>query len=209
MNDEGRPFMQSSNLETRGGKSSSTASSVSPEQDSLEKKRRDIEWNIRYNSAVCDEYSGFYSFCDKVCTFIVALFGTYTFMTFFIGMNRVYAVVSLVVSVITVSSLVFRFSEKSVSESNRRFLYDGLLAKVKVAKKISQLEDIERRLVEVSVGEPKRLEIVRAVAYNEAAGQMGCDEKYNVDVGWFKRLTRFVIPWERPSYKVLQEVDEN
>lgn len=194
-------------VKTGSGESTRTASSASAKQGALESRRDELEWNARYNSAVCDEYAGFYSLCDKASTFVVAVFGTYTFVTFFVGMNRVYAAISIAVSFISVASLIFRFSDKCASEIARRALYDSLITEINQAKNVSQLDGIERRLVDASSGEPKRLEIVRAVAYNEAAGQMGCDEKYNVEIGWFKMLTRFIIPWKRPSYKVLQNVD--
>ncbi|MBR6832850.1 MAG: hypothetical protein IKM81_05575 [Fibrobacter sp.] len=194
-------------VETGGRDSSCAAPAVpsKPEPDNkVEEKRSELEWNARYNSAVCDDCAGFYSFCDKACSSVVALFGTYTFVSVFIGLNYVYAAVSIFVSALSVTSLVVGFGAKSFSESNRRLVYDKLLAEIKQAKDLTHLEDIERRLVDASVDEPKRPEIVRAAAYNEASGQMGCSESYNVEIGWFKWITRFIFPWKRPSYKVLQ-----
>lgn len=188
-------------VETGSGSTSCAASSVPSEQDKLETKRRELEWNARYNSAVCDDCSGFYSFCDKACSSIVALFGTYTFVSVFIGINYIYAVISVLVSAVSIVSLTSGFGAKSFEESSRRLMYDRLVKEISQAKTFAQLEDIEEKLVDASIGEPKRPEIVRAGAYNEAAGQMGCDERYNVEIGWFKWITRFVIPWGRPSYK--------
>lgn len=192
-------------IEAGSRESSCTSSADSAKQIKLEEKRVELEWYARYNSAVCDDCAGFYSFCDKACSSIVALFGTYTFVSVFIGLNYIYAAIAIFVSAVSVISMNVGFGAKSFEESSRRLRYDKFIAEIKQAKDIDQLESIEKSLVDVGVDEPKRLEMVRAVAYNEAAGQMGCDERYNVEIGWFKRITRFVIPWKRPSYKVLKK----
>ena len=168
---------------------------------SIEELKSDLEWKLRFNIAVNEDAERYYGFWDTAFKVIVALFGTYAFATIFIDKNVVYSVCALFVTAISLFTLVDDLKDKQVKARSQRNRYCSALTSVMQAKNQSDTDAAVALIDKIEMDDISSTAICDALAANVAVDQMGLDPSYRVEIGWFKRLTRFILPWGRPKYR--------
>jgi hypothetical protein len=177
-----------------------TANSSSSDVDKLKNKKDNLEWVARYNVLLNEDMERHYGFCDAMCKIAVAMFGTYAFASLFIGKSIAYSVCGVVVTALSILTLVVDFKEKQVRAKSQRNRYCSALASVESVKDESDCKALNELLFEIGKDDLPSGTICDALAVNAAIDQMGRDVTYKADVGTFRRITRYIIPWGAPKY---------
>ena len=177
-----------------------TANQNSSDVDKLKNKKDDLEWVARFNVLLNEDMERHYGFCDALCKIAVAMFGTYTFASLFIGKSVVYSVCGVIVTALSILTLVVDFKDKQVRAKSQRNRYYSALASVESVKDESDYKALNELLFEIGKDDLPSGTICDALAVNAAIDQMGRDVTYKADVGAFKRITRYIIPWGVPKY---------
>lgn len=177
-----------------------TANSSSSDVDKLKKAKDNLEWVARFNISLNEDMERHYGFCDAMCKIAVAMFGTYAFASLFIGKSIAYSVCGVVVTALSILTLVVDFKDKQVRAKSQRNRYSSALASVESVKDESDCKALNELLFEIGKDDLPSGTICDALAVNAAIDQMGRDVTYKANVGTFKRITRYIIPWGVPKY---------
>lgn len=181
-----------------------TGSSEPSKAEILEKEKVSTEWEIQFNIALYEDVEIYYGKWDTVTRVVVALYGTSAFGALFVenGEKSVWlSCCGLIVALLSVASLVIRFGDKSGNAKRQRMKYDELLNVVRSVKTQTSLDKVKESLVKLTEYDLPTGAICDALATNVAIDRMKKDQSHKVKVNWFKRITRYIIPWGRPDYK--------
>ena len=178
-----------------------TAVQEAADVKSIEETKSDLEWKVRFNIAVNEDAERYYGFWDTVFKVVVALFGTYAFATIFIDKNVVYSVCALFVTAISLFTLVDDLKDKQIKARSQRNRYCSALTSVIQAKDQSDVNAAMALIDKIEMDDISSTDICDALAANVAIDQMGLDSTYRVEIGWFKWITRYILPWKRPKYR--------
>lgn len=177
-----------------------TANSSSSDVDKLKKAKDNLEWVARFNISLNENMERHYGFCDAMCKIAVAMFGTYAFASLFIGKSVAYSVCGVVVTALSILTLVVDFKDKQIRAKSQRNRYCSALASVESVKDENDYKALNALLFEIGKDNLPSGTICDALAINAAIDQMGRDVTYKANVGTFKRITRYIIPWGAPKY---------
>ena len=194
MNDEGIFDMHDADSGSKGTADQKTSN------DTLKKDRMDLLWVVHFNISLFEDSERYYGFCDSVCRLVTALFGTYAFASLFIDRSIAYSVCGLITAFFSVFSLVVDFKDKQTKSKMQRNRYYNVLAEIESAANDIELMHARKKLSEIAKDDVPTGPVCDALATNAAIDKMGLDVTYKAKVGWFKRLTRFVLPWDKPEY---------
>lgn len=182
-----------------GSKQNSTVSAAATEVSRNEMERHNLEFQCRYNIFLTDDYADHYGRLELACSFVGIVFG-FTAMTSIaesVG-QLTYGLMGFASSVLALLSVVYGFGRRSSNELRMKAAFESALNDLTKEGACDHLESIRASIAAIS-DDPKRNEISRAIAYNEAVDEMGLDESYKLDVGWISYHTRFWLPWRKPN----------
>lgn len=181
-----------------------TSTSRSAASDELEKERLDLEWHSLFNVAIYEDLEHYYGLVDAFFKIAIASYGTSSFLTIFVDFGEsyiVYKVCGLLVALLSVVMLVVDYGGLRVQAKNQRIKYSKAYSDAKLASSKRDLDEIRRSIEDIACGDMHSSDICDALAMNATIDRMGRDPTYKVDIGWFKRLTRHILPWGRPKYR--------
>lgn len=181
-------------------RSERTADKEASNDGALEKSRTDVEWVAQFNLALNEDLERYYGHCDSLCKMAVSLFGTYAFASLFIDKSVFYSACGLAVTFISMMMLVVDFNDKKIRAKNQRNRYNAAVTAIKMADGVKDIDSVAVSLSDIAKDDLPTGEICDAIAVNTAIDRMGLDSAYKAKVNWFKRLTRYVLPWGRPKY---------
>lgn len=166
----------------------------------LEKEREELEWNSVFNISVNEDLEKHYRLIDILCKTVIALFGTSAFTTYFVDLGDAYKICGLIVAAISVLMLSVDFAGLRERAKSQRYRYSKAYTAVKQAKNKREMDSARRLIDDISNDDLNSSEICDALAANATIDRLGRDCSFKAKVGWFKRLTRFILPWGRPKY---------
>ena len=178
----------------------SAANQTPSDVDKLKNAKDNLEWIARFNISLNEDMERHYGFCDALCKIAVAMFGTYTFASLFIGKSVVYSVCGVIVTALSILTLVVDFKDKQVRAKSQRNRYYSVLSSVDSINDESGCKAANTLLREIGKDDLPSGTICDALAVNAAIDQMGRDVTYKANVGAFKRMTRYIVPWGVPKY---------
>ena len=180
------------------------ASGRSDYSNDLEKERGDLKWLSMFNIVVNEDLERHYRLIDIVCKSIVAVFGTSSFVTFFVtpegDLGNAYKFCGLIVAVISILMLAIDFGSLRNCAKLQRNRYSKAYTAVLQAKSKKEMDSARRLIDDISSDDLPSNEMCDALAVNIAIDRLGKDSSYKASINGFERLTRFILPWGRPKY---------
>lgn len=180
------------------------ASGRAVDSGDLEKERDNLKWLSMFNIVINEDLERHYRFLDIACKSIVAVFGTSSFVTFFVplegGLGNAYKFCGLAVAVISILMLTIDFGSLRNRAKLQRNRYSRAYTAVLQAKSKRDIGSARRLIDDISSDDLPSNEMCDALAVNIAIDRLGKDSSYKASINWFERLTRFILPWGRPKY---------
>lgn len=170
--------------------------------DSKEMRRFDLEFRIRYNILLHEDYAAHYGRMCSMSTFVSIFIGTAAFANFQDAFGPVvFGAVGLASAIFGILSVVLKFVDRFYEFRNAVYVYKAMLGKVRNGCDDATLEDVEREYNSFDVFF-KENNVSAAISYNATCDQMYGDVGERFRVPFFKSLTRFFIPWGRITKKM-------
>lgn len=178
------------------------SSKTSSPDTNAEKLRLYLEFRIRYNLIIHEEYAEYFAQKNRDAVYVGLLLAFLSLISFggFID-STFLACFGFVSVVISLKALVYKYSEKAFEYSKAETDLRKLLARVRNGCEKSEIDVVEKELADINVY-GKINEISRALAYNEAMDNVpDYDDGERYVVHFWQRWTRFVFPWGNPRHE--------